>query len=170
MRVRASSGALASERLGVQPSRPVRRRGERAKPAPAEPRAHHLKLRRRRRASGSFTAEEEGGVRLRTLKTCPAPFPASEATCRSDGLVSPQRVKGATRIRASAWVRGRRVTDKSRATAEVSPLCPPLGSDPRCHPADGAGNTVPEAVIGGAGAWHAFLLRLRNVPLTWGEI
>lgn len=26
------------------------------------------------------TAEEEGGVRLRTLKTCPAPFPANEAT------------------------------------------------------------------------------------------
>ena len=24
----------------------------------------------------------------------------------------------------------------------------------------------PEAVIGGAGAWHAFLLRRRNVPLT----
>ena len=28
------------------------------------------------------------------------------------------------------------------------------------------GQTVPGAVIGGAGAWHAFLLRRRNVPLT----
>jgi len=30
----------------------------------------------------------------------------------------------------------------------------PLGSDPRCYPAGVAGETVPEAVIGGAGAWH----------------
>ena len=41
--------------------------------------------------------EEEGGVRLRTLETRPAPFPASEATCRSDGLASPAKGEGGLR-------------------------------------------------------------------------
>ena len=36
---------------------------------------------------------------------------------------------------------GGRVTDKSRATAvSLSPLFPPLGSDPRCYPAGAAKN------------------------------
>jgi hypothetical protein len=59
------------------------------------------------------------------LKTRPAPFPANEATWRSDGLVSPANGEGGlTRMRASAWVRGWRVADKSRATAvSLSPQC-----------------------------------------------
>ena len=38
---------------------------------------------------GGVMPEEEGGVRLRTMKTRPAPFPANEVTWRSTGLVSP---------------------------------------------------------------------------------
>src|SRR4029453_3509307 len=49
--------------------------------------------------------------------------------------------------------------------SESLPPMPPLGSDARCYPAGGAGKTVAEVVIGGAGAWHAFLLRRRNGPL-----
>jgi hypothetical protein len=69
---------------------------------------------------------------------------------------------------ASQWVgtlaasNGKEPSDRS----ESLPPMPPLGSDPRCYPAGGRGQTVPEAVIGGAGAWRPFLLRRRNVPLT----
>jgi hypothetical protein len=49
--------------------------------------------------------EEEGGVRLRTMKTRPAPFPANEVTWRSTGLGSPERGEG-LRERAAC---GRRV-------------------------------------------------------------
>jgi len=73
-------------------------------------------------------------------------------------------------MRTSAWVRGWRVADKSRATA-VS-LSPNASARlrPQMLPAGGAGETVPEAVIGGAGAWRPFPLRLRNVPLMGGEM
>ena len=46
---------------------------------------------------------------------------------------------------------------------------PPLGSDPRCYSADGAGKTVPEPVIGGAGAWHVPTAAKERAPHL-GEI
>jgi len=41
---------------------------------------------------------------------------------------------------------------------------------PQMLPAGGAAHTAPEAVIGGAGAWRPFPLRLGNVPLMGGEM
>ena len=74
-------------------------------------------------------------------------------------------------MRASAWIRGRRVTDKSRATAvSLSPRCLRSAPTPDVYPRRRRGQErLPRLFIGGAGAWHAFLLRRRNVPLTWGE-
>ena len=79
--------------------------------------ASRFHLPRRASAAEALMPEEKGGVRLRTLKTSPAPFPASEATCRSDGLVSPRKGEGG--LREYEPVRGYLggESDKSRATA-----------------------------------------------------
>ena len=51
------------------------------------------------------------------------------------------------------------------------PAKPPLGSDPCIHtPAGSACKPCARLYLGGAGAWRPFLLRLRNVPLTWGRV